>query len=174
MVHHIRQLLQHVSLPSWRRARGPTPSEHAQEHPDFPPTTLLPHIPQDAAAFALRWIGIPHPDVGTFALAARVLHVATVIPHATVRDLQAYVLARSSRPVRREVARSPNPAARQVLSLLCAFAWRAWTDVRDRHGHYGPALQQTIDTAGVKRPPMPVRSPHRSCPTDREARGECV
>ena len=118
MIHRTRKLLQRVSLPWWGRDRGPTPSDHVQEHPDFPPTTPLPHSSEDAAAFALRWMRAPHPDVGTFALAALVLHVATVIPHATVRDLQAYVLARSSRQVRREVARSPNPAARETFCWL--------------------------------------------------------
>jgi hypothetical protein len=57
------------------------------------------------------------------AVAALVLHVATVIPHATVRDLQAYILARSSRHVRREVARSPNPAARETLRYLLGKWW---------------------------------------------------
>jgi hypothetical protein len=123
MVHRLRKLLQRLRLPSWCGEKGPMPSDRAQEHPEFPPTTPLPHSSEDAAAFALRWMRAPHPDVGTFALAALVLHVATVIPHATVHDLQAYVLARSSRQVRREVARSPNPAARETLRSLLGKWW---------------------------------------------------
>ena len=118
MIHRTRKLLQRVSLPWWGRDRGPTPSDHVQEHPDFPPTTPLPHTPQDASVFALQWLDTTQPSAGTLALAALVLHVATVIPHATVRDLQAYVLTRSSRQVRREVARSPNPAARETFGWL--------------------------------------------------------
>lgn len=66
----------------------------------------------------MQWLDTTQPSAGTFALAALVLHVTTVIPHATVRDLQAYVLVRSSRQVRREVARSPNPAARETFCWL--------------------------------------------------------
>ena len=120
MVHRTRQLLQRVRHSLWRRQRGPT---HVREHPEFPLTTPLPHGSEDAAAFALRWMRAPHPDVGTFALAALVLHVATVIPHATVHDLQAYVLVRSSRQIRREVVRSPNPAARETLRSLLGKWW---------------------------------------------------
>ena len=47
MIHRTRKLLQRVSLPWWGRDRGPTPSDHVQAHPDFPPTTPLPHTPQD-------------------------------------------------------------------------------------------------------------------------------
>jgi hypothetical protein len=37
--------------------------------------------------------------------------------------LQAYVLVRSSRQIRREVVRSPNPAARETLRALLGKWW---------------------------------------------------
>ena len=49
--------------------------------------------------------------------------------------------------------------------------------LQDRDGQYGPALQQIIDAAGVKRVPLPPRSPHLNAYAEwwvRAVKEECL
>ena len=60
--------------------------------------------------------------------------------------------------------------ARHVTMVDWGFLAPAQYLIHDRDGKYGPAFQQIIDTAGVKRVPLPARSPNLNAYAERWVR----
>jgi len=72
---------------------------------------------------------------------------------------------------------TPHPHAGWRVQMARNVTMEAWGClspgqdlIHDRDGQYGPALQQIIDAAGVKRVPLPPRSPHRNAYAERWVR----
>ncbi len=85
-------------------------------------------------------------------LESREIHVAGVTPH-------------------------PNEAwmvqvARNVTMEAWGFLSPGQYLIHDRDGKYCPAFQQIVDTAGVKRVPLPPRSPNLNASAERWVRSE--
>ena len=79
---------------------------------------------------------------------------------------------------------TPHPSETWMMQIARNVTREEWGFLapgqylmHDRDGQYCPAFQQLIDTAGVKRIPLPPRSPHRNAYAERWVRSvkeECL
>src|SRR6266581_7071449 len=76
---------------------------------------------------------------------------------------------------------APGRSSRLKFPLVARMSWRGLPPgqylIHDRDGKYCPAFQQIIDDAGVKRVPLPARSPNLNAFADRWVRSvkeECL
>ena len=79
---------------------------------------------------------------------------------------------------------TPHPSETWMMQIARNVTMEEWGFlvpgqylIHDRDGKYCPAFQQLIDTAGVKRIPLPPRSPHRNAYAERWVRSvkeECL
>src|SRR5467141_3622718 len=88
-----------------------------------------------------------------------------------------------SRPVH-IAGMTPHPSETWMMQIARNVTMEEWGFlapgqylIHDRDGQYCPAFQQLIDTAGVKRIPLPPRSPHLNADAERWVRSvkeECL